>query len=160
MYLLPAHTQSVAMVRFAGPKVPTHTARYQVKRKYVGGHEWDVIGSIDVDVASDQDMRRLRLLDARLHYTFAGIEVSRVMLPREDAQVRRALDHLQRFKRKMGMVLRAYEEEKQQVLAQKFGLFIEDELVRLDADLQEAWAKAEQIYGHTKEDYYKPQHAL
>lgn len=144
------------MVRFEGPKVPTHVARYQVKRKYPGGYEWDVIGSIDVDVNSERDMQRLRLLGARLQYKFVGIEWTRVMIEHGDAPARRAFDDLQRFKRKMGMVLRAYEQEKEEIRALKHGLFVDDELARLDRHLEEAWAKALQIYGHTKEDYYSP----
>lgn len=144
------------MVRFEGPQAPTHTARYQVKRKYVGGYEWDVIGQIDVDVHSQRDMQRMQLLDLRLQYRFAGIEVSRVMFAHAEAGKRKALSDLQRFKRKMGMVLRAYEEERLFIMNLKHSLFIDDELDRLNRDLDEAWAQAERIYGCTKADYYQP----
>lgn len=153
MKMLPAHTNSTAMVRYDGPTPPTHTARYQVKRRYNGGHDWDVIGAMDVNVGSDRDMRRLRLLDARLNYKFIGTEVARVMLPIEKQKQPRQLSDLQRFRRKMGMVLRAYEQEKQEILDLHHGIFVDDELARLERDLEEAWAKAEEIYGCTRDEY-------
>ena len=66
---------------------------------------------------------------------------------------RRTLTDLQRFRRKMGQVLRAYEEEKAKALRGELGL-PELALERLDEELEQAWVKAERIYGCNRKDFH------
>ncbi len=66
---------------------------------------------------------------------------------------RRTLTDLQRFRRKMGQVLRAYEEEKAKALRGELGL-PELALERLEEELEQAWQKAERIYGCKREDFH------
>lgn len=143
----------MALVPYLPPAHHTHQARYQVERRYVGGYEYDILGSVLVDVGSDRDMRKLIELDQRMNFLLTGQRVVRVMIALNEAPTRRMSD-IQRFRRKMGTVLRAYEEEKAKVLAFEYGLFVDDEMRRLDRQLDETWAKAFEIYGCTKADYF------
>jgi hypothetical protein len=145
-----------ALALFTPERVATHVVRFQVKRQYKGGHEYDLLGSMVVDVANNRDAHRVTHLLNRLRYRLQGMEVITVHVDLRTTTERRELGSLGRFRRKMGMVLRTYEEEKAKALRGELG-FTELALERLDVELQACWVKAREIYGHTKEEFTNEQ---
>lgn len=155
--LLPPATRAV--VRYTGPRPEaTHVAWIHVEWRYRGEFHQEIIGCVAYfsDDLNDQDSRWnrwRRRINIRIPLGCSLRAIARDRLSKE----RRTLSDLQRFKRKMGMVLREYEKEKAAIERLERGI-PQLAMERLDAELEEAWKKAERIYGHTQEDFDRSTH--
>lgn len=155
--LLPPAT--CAVVRFAGPRPEaTHLVEFRYRHDHRRERD-ELLGTVTCDWTDPTDQRRIADLKTRM-YLALRTDWQRLAVDirplREKLAERRMLSDLQRFKRKMGMVLRKYEEEKAAIARLERGI-PQLALERLNADLQEAWAQAERIYGCTIEDFYRTQ---
>ena len=148
---LPQGTRAVA--QYAGPRPEaTGVAWLMLESRTGASFRQDVVGCLyfhPEDLTDPQSRlgrwKRRLSLRTPLGYTMRSVSLEAM------AKEHRRMTDLQRFRRKMGMVLRAYEEEKAKALRGELGL-PEMAMERLDLELQEAWAKAERIYGCRKED--------
>lgn len=153
--LLPPATR--AMVRFSGPRPGATSLAWLILESRCGGSfRQDVVGCLTYcpdDLADPSSRlgrwkRRLALRTA-LGYTLRSVGLEAM------AKDRRPLSDEQRFKRKMGMVLRKYEEEKAAIERLERGI-PQLAMERLNDELEEAWIQAERIYGCKRTDFYEP----
>lgn len=147
-----------AVVPYVGPRpMPTHLVDFWWRRNHLHDDD-ELIGRMSCAWNDSVDQRRIVRLKSRLYRTLE-VDWHRLRVdvrPIGSADERRTLSDLQRFRRKMGMVLRAYEEEKAAIANGQRGL-PEIALEQLEHDLAASWTKAHKIYGHTKEDFYNEQ---
>lgn len=149
---LPQGTRAV--VQYAGPRPEaTGVAWLMLESRTGSTFRQHVVGCIAyhpndlTDPHSQLGRWRRRLaLRTPLGYTMRSVSLDAM------AKEHRRLTDLQRFRRKMGQVLRAYEAEKAKALRGELGL-PEMALERLDTELEQAWQKAERIYGCKREDF-------
>lgn len=158
MQLLPP--ASTAVVPYTAPRPqPTHQVEFWWRRDHRHEHD-ELLGRITCAWTDLTDQRRVTRLTTRLYLALRTdwhrLRVDTRPLLESELQ-RRTLTDLQRFRRKMGQVLRAYEEEKAKALRGELGL-PELALERLDTELEQAWQKAERIYGCSRADF-KPEPA-
>lgn len=154
MDMLPPVPTLPCVAPYAQPE-PTHVAMVRV-HPWTGHAHNELLGTITFHPSEWNDSRsrlariRERLGGLTIRWQFDTYPIDEFsLLPREA----RRLTDVQRFRRKMGQVLRAYDEQRAVILTQSKGLFVEDDLARLDAELEEAWGKAERIYQCTREDF-------
>jgi hypothetical protein len=148
----------MVVVPYVGPRPEaTHVVVFSWRRDHLKEHD-EMIGAVTCAWTDTTDHRRIENLKTRV-YLALRTDWHRLQVdvrPLEHMlRERRTMDDLQRFKRKMGQVLRTYEAEKVKALRGELGL-PELALERLDTELQLAWEKAERIYGKKKVEYYEP----
>lgn len=150
--LLPPASRAVAP--YAGPRPEaTSLAWVLLESRYGKAYHRHVVGCIAyhpndlTDPHSQLGRWRRRLAIC----TPLGCSLTSVALSAKGRE-RRTLDELQRFRRKMGQVLHAYEAEKAKALRGELGL-PELALERLEEELEQAWQKAERIYGCKREEF-------
>lgn len=151
--LLPPATRAV--VRFVGPR-PEATHLVEFRYRHDHRHERDeLLGTVTCAWTDPTDQRRITNLKTRM-YLALRTDWQRLAVDirplQEKLLERMTLSNLQRFKRKMGMVLRQYEKDKAAIDRLEHGI-PQLALERLNADLQEAWAQAERIYGYSRADF-------
>lgn len=155
--LLPPGTRAV--VQYAGPRPEaTGVAWLMLESRSGSNFRQDVVGCLhfcpeDLTDPQSRLSRWKRRLALRTPLGYAMRSVSLDAMAKEH----RRMTDLQRFRRKMGQVLRAYEAEKLKALRGELGL-PEMALERLDQELELAWQKAERIYGCKREDFNPTHH--
>jgi hypothetical protein len=144
-----------ALVLYNGPRPDaTHRVEFWWRRDHRHEHD-ELLGCVTCAWNDTTDGRRMAHLKTRLYLTLrADWQRLRVdVRPLEEADyTRRTLTDLQRFRRKMGQVLRTYAEEKAKAMRGELGL-PEMAIERLDTELEHAWQKAERIYKCSRTDF-------
>ena len=146
---------SVAVVPYEGPRPEaTGVAWLMLESRTGSTFRQEVVGCLHFhpdDLTDPQSRlgRWIRLMRVRTPLGYAMRSVSLDAMAKEH----RRMTDLQRFRRKMGQVLRAYEAEKAKALRGELGL-PEMALERLDEELEQAWVKAERIYGCNRKDFH------
>jgi hypothetical protein len=146
---------SGAVVPFVGPRPPaTHEVRWFFRHDHHHDHD-ELLGRITTCWSDDREQRRIESITLRIQFALQcpWNRLRRDIVPLSSVdKVRRSMSDLQRFRRKMGMVLNAYNQQRTAILQGQHGI-PEFALERLDHELSLAWDKAQRIYGFTKNDY-------
>lgn len=149
---LPQGTRAV--VQYAGPRPEaTGVAWLMLESRTGSAFRQEVVGCLHFcpDDLTDPMSRLGRWKRLLSHRTPLGYTMRSVSLDTMYKEHKRLTD-LQRFRRKMGQVLRAFEAEKAKALRGELGL-PEMAMERLEHELELAWQKAERVYGCKREDF-------
>jgi hypothetical protein len=157
MIALPPSTCRAVVVLDAPPAEATLLAVYSYRHLCPFHHlEKDVIGAIGYDPNDQRSMDRLLRMDNLLHARFGWQSITRDNHRTEALRERTTLSDLERFRRKMLKVVRQYEANKVLIDNGVGGLFQEERLRELDAELELAWQKMEDRYGCKREQLDDP----
>ncbi len=144
--LLPAARPCTAVVHHVPPNPPaTHLIRFSVRDS--NRDETYVLGVISTTMDDRRCNERAKRIETLVRYRLNSVMVELRVVPTEWLHERSALSDIERFRRKMLRVQRAYEEDRTAILNGEGGLFQEERLRELDALLEQAWQKMEQRYG-------------
>ena len=149
-----------AVAPFAGPRPEaTHEVRWFFRHDHHHDHD-ELLGRILVNWSEPREQRRIESLSLRIQFTLqcSWNQLRRDIVPLVSLdKARRTLSDHQRFVRKMDRVLRAYDEQRDTILRGGQGL-PEIGLQLLDQELDQAWQKAQRIYGFSRTDH--PAHQI
>ncbi len=134
---------------------PTHEVLFWWKRDHRRENN-ELVGRTTCDWNDTADHLRITRLKLRM-YNAMQADYMRLQVdlrPMASLRERRTMDNLQRFRRKMGMVLREFEKRRAEAINLQHGI-PEFALQDLDQQLEEAWQQAERIYGCKREQYHE-----
>jgi hypothetical protein len=153
--LLPAAKPCKAVVRHMPPTPPaTHIIRFSVRDS--NRDETYVLGAISTTMDDRRCNERAKRIEALVRYRLHSVMVEVRVVPTEWLHERRVFSDVERFRRKMLRVQRAYEDDRAAILNGEGGLFQDDRLRELDALLEQAWQKMEQRYGVRRDQLDDP----
>lgn len=153
--LLTAARTCTAVVRHVPPRPPaTHTMRFSVRDS--NRDETYVLGAITTTMDDRRCSERAKRIEALVRYRLHSVMVEVRVVPTEWLHERRAFSDVERFRRKMLRVQRAYEQDRDAIVNGEGGLFQEDRLRELDALLEQAWQKMEHRYGVRRDQLDDP----
>jgi len=141
-------------VLYSGPAPePTHSVRFTVTYLMPDSPRHQ-LGNLLATLEDRDSLLRITTLQRYLQHKFPRAHVELYWQELGAAKERRRLSDVQRFRIRMGKVLRAYDAELAAIRAGDRGLFREELELQLNKDLEAAWAKAEQLFRCKKEEYY------
>lgn len=145
------------VVRPVEPAEATMVAVYSYRHLFPFHHRpQEVIGTVGYDPNDDHSQARLMRFDNMLHARYGWQSICRDNVKTAVHHERRALSDLERFRRKMLKVVRQYNNNRQLLMAGAGGLFQDDRLRELDAELDRAWTLMEDRYGCKREQLDDP----
>lgn len=157
MLALPPSTCRAVVVHEAPPAEATLLAVFTYRHLYPFHHlPVEVIGTIGYDPNDRRSMDRLLRMDGLLSGRFGWMHISRENRKTDTLRERRALSDLERFRRKMRKVLGLFENNKRLIHEGVAGLFQQERLRELDAEMERAWLKMEERYGVKREQLDDP----
>lgn len=127
------------------PRQATHTVHIEVHDAH-RDQRW-LLGVLSVVMEDPASELRVRRITALAMHRLYRVRVNARWVATTWLGERRTLSNLERFRRKMLRVQRAFEEDRAAIVNGEAGLFQEERLRELDALLEQAWAKMEQRYG-------------
>ena len=150
MSTLATTTAILPVLREVGPpRAATHTVRIEHQDSY-RGERW-LLGVLTVVMEDAESELRVKRITKLVEHRLYRVRVLATTAPTTWAVERRTLSNVERFRRKMLKVMRAYDEDRAAIMNGEAGLFQDDRLRELDALLEQAWAKMEQRYGVRRE---------
>jgi len=148
MNALPPSTYRAVVVHEAPPAEATLLAVYSYRHLYPFHHlPNEVLGTVGYDPNDRRSMERLNRMDKLLSARLGWQSYTRDNRKTDTLRERSTLSDLERFRRKMLKVLRQYEANKVLIDNGVGGLFQQERLRELDAELELAWQKMEDRYG-------------